>query len=168
MFIAPTQPNELWAMDFVLDYFANGRRFRVLTIKDLFTHESIMLHVDLSITGAYVARALGYLKITRGLPKAIICDNGPEFISRAMDQWAFASGVELRFIQPGKPIQNAFIESFNGKFRRECLDQNWFTDLSDARAKIEEWRTEYNNDRPNKPLGKLTPAEFARAHGLVV
>lgn len=168
MFIAPTRPNELWAMDFVLDSFSTGRRFRVLTVKDLFTHEALLLHADLSITGNIVAHVLDQLKAKRGLPQAIICDNGSEFVSKAMDQWAFANGVQLRFIQPGKPIQNAFIESFNGRFRASCLDENWFSDLNDARITIELWRQEYNFDRPNKPLGKETPAEFARRHGVVV
>lgn len=168
MFIAPTKPNELWAMDFVLDSFSSGRRFRVLTVKDLFTHEAVVLHADLSITGQCVANVLDRFKSSRGLPKAIVCDNGSEFISKAMDQWAFTNGVELRFIQPGKPVQNAFIESFNGRFRASCLDENWFADLNDARQTIEAWRHEYNFDRPNTPLGKETPAEFARRHGIVV
>lgn len=168
MFIAPKKPNELWAMDFVLDTFANGRRFRVLTVKDLFTHDAVVLHVDRSITGQDVANALDQLKHTRGLPEAIVCDNGPEFICRALDEWAFSNKIELRFIQPGKPIQNAFIESFNGKFRRECLDQNWFEDLEDAKKIIAAWRVRYNTDRPTKPLGMRTPAEFAKDYGIVI
>lgn len=167
MFIAPSRPNELWAMDFVLDSFASGRRFRVLTVKDVFTREAVLLHVDTSITGACVARELEKFKSARGLPRAIVCDNGPEFVSKAMDQWSYANNVELRFIQPGKPVQNAFIESFNGRLRSSCLNQNWFTDLQDARSRIEEWRVEYNTDRPTKPLGNQTPAEFARQHGIV-
>jgi len=168
MFIAPTKPNEIWAMDFVMDSFASGRRFRILTVKDLFTHEAIILFVDTSISGGCVARELDKLKLVRGLPSKIICDNGTEFVSKAMDQWAFRNGVELSFIQPGKPIQNAFIESFNGKLRASCLEENWFLDLQHAREVIEDWRIEYNTDRPNKPLGKLTPAEFAKLHGVVV
>ena len=168
MFIAPTKPNEIWAMDFVMDSFASGRRFRILTVKDLFTHEAVLLYVDTSITGDCVAREIERLKFTRGLPKKIICDNGSEFVSKAMDQWAFRNGVELSFIQPGKPIQNAFIESFNGKLRASCLEENWFADLQNARQVIEDWRIEYNTDRPNKPLGKFTPAEFAKMHGLMV
>ena len=168
MFIAPTKPNEIWAMDFVMDSFASGRRFRVLTVKDLFTHEAVLLYVDTSITGACVARELERLKHSRGLPRKIICDNGSEFVSKVMDQWAFANGIELSFIQPGKPIQNAFIESFNGKFRASCLEENWFEDLRHARQLIEDWRIEYNTDRPNKPLGKETPAEFAKRHGVMV
>ncbi len=168
MFIAPTRPNELWAMDSVMDSFASGRRFRVLTVKDLFTHDAVLLYVDTSITGACVARELDRLKALRGLPKAIVCDNGTEFVSKAMDQWAFSNKVELSFIQPGKPIQNAFIESFNGKLRASCLKENWFENPHHARQIIESWRIEYNTDRPNKPLGKLTPAEFAKIHGMVI
>lgn len=168
MFLAPKNPNELWAMDFVLDAFSNGRRFRVLTVKDLFTHEAIVLHVDRSISGKDVSMALEKVCQSRGYPKAIICDNGPEFISRSLDEWAESRGVALQFIQPGKPVQNAFIESFNGKLRRECLDQNCFEDLEDAKAIIEAWRREYNEDRPTRPLGNKTPAEFARELGLAL
>ena len=168
MFLAPTKPNELWAMDFVLDSFENGWKFRVLTVKDLFTHEALVLYVDRSIPGVRVAQVLGELIAKRGKPRAIICDNGTEYTSKAMDEWAHANGVELQFIQPGKPVQNAFIESFNGKFRGSCLNFNSFKDLADARAIIEAWRITYNFDRPNKPLGKLTPAEFAKKHGVVV
>jgi putative transposase len=168
MFLAPTRPNELWAMDFVSDSFDNGRKFRVLTVKDLFTHEALVLYVDRSITGVRVAEVLSQVIARRGKPRAIICDNGTEYTSRAMDEWAHASGVDLQFIQPGKPIQNAFIESFNGKFRASCLNFNSFKDLAEARAIVEAWRINYNFDRPNKPLGKLTPAEFAKKHGVVV
>lgn len=168
MFLAPKRPNELWAMDFVSDSFECGRKFRVLTVKDLFTHEALVLYVDRSIPGRRVAEVLSQLIAKRGKPRAIICDNGTEYTSKAMDQWAHANGVELQFIQPGKPIQNAFIESFNGKLRASCLNFNSFQDLPDARAIIEAWRITYNFDRPNKPLGKLTPAEFAKKHGVMV
>lgn len=168
MFLMPSKPNEVWAMDFVLDSFANGRRFRVLTVKDLFTREAVVLHVDLSIRGEDVARVLEKMKLSRGLPKTIICDNGTEFTSRAMDQWSFANKVELKFIQPGKPVQNAFIESFNGRLRADCLNQNWFQDLYEARQIIEKWRYEYNHDRPTRALGKETPAEFAQRHGVIL
>lgn len=130
--------------------------------------EAALLHVDTSITGDSVARELERLKFIRGLPKKIICDNESEFVNKAMNQWAFRNGVELSFIQPGKPIQNAFIESFNGKLRASCLEENWFMDLQHARQVIEDWRIEYNTDRPNKPLGKLTPAEFAKMHGVML
>lgn len=155
----PTQPNELWAMDFVLDSFSTGRRFRTLTVKDLYTHEALVLHVDHSITGEGVAGAIDRLG---RLPKGIVCDNGSEFVSKAMDQWSYRNGVELKFIQPGKPTQNAFIESFNGRFRAECLNQNWFENLDQARSMIEAWRLEYNTERPNKAIGRKTPDAFAK------
>jgi putative transposase len=158
----PTKPNELWAMDFVSDSFASGRRFRSLTIKDLCSRESVGIHVDTSIPGQAVAAFLDQLKIARGLPLAIIVDNGAEFTSRAMDQWAFTNGVELKFIQPGKPIQNAFIESFNGRFRDECLNEHWFLNLEDAKRTIEAWRIEYNTERPNSALNNETPEMFAK------
>lgn len=160
----PTRPNELWAMDFVQDSLASGRRFRILTVKDLFTHEALVLYVDHSIPGERVAEVLNDLIREGRRPKAIVCDNGSEFTSKAMDQWASANNVELKFIQPGRPIQNAFIESFNGKLRSELLNAQWFESLEDAQERIELWRVEYNTDRPNTPLGKETPAEFAKRH----
>lgn len=164
----PSRPNQLWAMDFVQDSFASGRRFRVLTVKDLCTHEAICLHVDVSITGDRVAESLDKLKLSRGLARAIVCDNGSEYVSKAMDKWAYRNGVELKFIQPGKPMQNGFIESFNGRLRHECLNQHWFESLEQAREIIEAWRIEYNTDRPNKALGKKTPEEFAREQRLML
>lgn len=158
----PTRPNELWAMDFVSDSFATGRRFRTLNVKDLFTHEAILVHVDRSITGTDVARVLDEVAKTRGAyPEGIVCDNGTEYTSVAMDKWSCKTGVELRFIQPGKPIQNAFIESFNAIFRNECLNRYWFEDLQEARTIIENWRKEYNEGRTQKRLGKKTPIQFA-------
>jgi putative transposase len=169
LFVVPNRPNELWAMDFVSDSFESGRRFRVFALKDLFTHESICLFAERSIPGQTVANKLDDVIRERGSkPKSIICDNGTEFTCKAMDQWEHRTGVTLQFIEPGKPIQNAFIESFNGKLRRECLDQNWFKDLADAKETLESWRQEYNNERPNKPLGKLTPSEFAKQHKALV
>lgn len=160
----PTAPNEIWAMDFVLDSFACGRRFRCLNVKDLFTHEAVLIEVSRSITGDDVARVLDEVAKVRGYPKGIVCDNGTEFTSIAMDKWSFGRGVELKFIQPGKPIQNAFIESFNAIFRMECLNRHWFEDLFEARQTIEAWRIEYNTDRTQKRLGKITPIEFARRY----
>lgn len=160
----PTKPNELWAMDFVLDSLATGRRFRTLNVKDLFTHEVVLIEVSRSITGEDVARALDRTAEIRGFPKAIVCDNGTEFTSIAMDKWSFARGTELKFIQPGKPIQNAFIESFNAIFRNECLNRFWFEDLDHAKREIENWRLEYNSERTQKRLGRLTPKEFANRH----
>ena len=160
---APEKPNDLWAMDFVQDSFATGRKFRVLAVKDLFTHEAVCLWTDRSIPGERVAEALDWIKARRGaLPKHIICDNGSEFTSRAMDQWCYKNGVDLKFIQPGKPTQNAFIESFNGKFRSECLNQHWFETLEEAKETIETWRIEYNTERPNRAIGRRTPEEFAK------
>lgn len=160
----PTKPNELWAMDFVLDSLATGRRFRCLNVKDLFTHEAIVIEVARSITGEDVARALDRVANERGYPEGIICDNGTEYTSIAMDRWAFRTNVKLNFIQPGKPIQNAFIESFNAIFRNECLNLHWFESLESAKEIIESWRTDYNFDRTQKRLGKKTPIQFANYH----
>lgn len=155
--------NERWSMDFVSDALSDGRRFRVLTIVDDFTRESPAIEVDTSLPGERVIRVLESLATTRGLPKAIVCDNGPEFRGEALDQWADRCGVALQFIQPGKPIQNAFAESFNGRFRDECLNENWFVSLLDARRTIEAWRIDYNVARPHSGLDDRTPAEFAKA-----
>jgi putative transposase len=129
---------------------------------DDFTREAIAIEVGRSIPGARVVRVLERLATGRGLPRAIVLDNGPEFTSRVLDQWAYGAGVELRFIQPGKPVQNAFVESFNGKFRDECLNQSWFLSLSDAIQSIAAWRLDYNRHRPHSALGNLTPEEFAK------
>lgn len=157
----PQQANEHWSMDFVSDSLSNGRRFRVLTIVDDLTRECPALEVDHSLTGLRVSRVLERLAATRGLPNVITVDNGPEFISRALDAWAHENKVKLRFIQPGKPVQNAYIESFNGKLRDECLNEHMFIDLRDARNKIEAWRKDYNSIRPHSSLNNLTPEEFA-------
>jgi len=153
--------NELWAMDFVQDALHDGRRFRVLPIVDTYTRECLRLEVDTSIRGERVAEILSQIASLRGLPENIIVDNGPEFISNAMDAWAYERGVKLHFIRPGKPVDNAYIESFNGKFRDECLNQHWFMSLSHARTVIEEWRNDYNLQRPHTSLKGLTPYEFA-------
>jgi putative transposase len=152
-------------MDFVHDWLAFGRRIRCLTIVDDYTRESLHIEVAPSMGGERVARELDYLAFTRGLPEEIVVDNGPEFSSLALDRWAHEKGVNLHFIEPGKPVQNAYIESFNGKFRDECLNEHWFTDLSDAKRLIEAWRIEYNTFRPHSSLGDLTPEEFAARHG---
>ena len=156
----PQRANQHWSMDFVSDNVWSGRRFRVLTIVDDFTKECPALEVDYSLPGLRVTRVLNRLALMRGLPEIITVDNGPEFISKALDAWAYANNVRLRFIEPGKPVQNCFIESFNGKFRDECLDDNVFTDIRDARRKIEEWRVDYNTVRPHSSLNDLTPEEF--------
>ena len=160
----PTGPNQRWSMDFVSDCIATGRKFRCLTIVDDFSRECPGIMVDTSLPGQRVTGVLDYLGGTRGLPDTIVCDNGPEFSGIALDRWAHERGVKIAFIQPGKPVQNAYIESFNGKFRDECLNEHWFTSLEDAQEKIETWRRDYNSHRPHSSLGNLTPDEFMRWH----
>lgn len=162
----PQRVNERWAMDFVTDSLVNGRRFRALTIVDEFSRESPVIEADFSLPGLRVARVLDRLAATRGLPQVIQVDNGPEFAGRVLDEWAHRHGVRLQFIQPGKPIQNAFIESFNGRLRDECLNEHLFTSLADAQTTIERWRVDYNRHRPHGSLGYLTPEEFAQRHQL--
>jgi putative transposase len=159
--VLPTRPNERWALDFVSDTLAWGRRIRCLTVVDCFTRESPAIEVDTSLPGARVVRVLDGLATQRGLPETIVLDNGPELTSRVLDQWAYEHGVQLRFIDPGKPVQNGFIESFNGRFRDECLNQHWFANLGQARRIVEAWRLDYNRARPHSSLGYLTPDEFA-------
>lgn len=158
----PTAANECWAMDFVSDQLSHGRRFRVLNIIDVFSKEMVGQLVSVSITGNQVARFLNQISEQRQLPNIITVDNGTEFTSKAMFFWSKASGVKLGFIQPGKPTQNAFIESLNGKFRNECLNQHWFRSLEEARFEIDRWREHYNNVRPHSSLGYLPPIEFAK------
>lgn len=158
--IAPTRPNERWSMDFMSDTLSSGRRFRCLTILDEFNRESLAIHAAHSITAAGVIDVLERLREERGLPATIVTDNGSEFRSRAFDAWAYARGVKLEFIQPGKPVQNAFIESFNGTFRDDCLNLHWFVSLDDAKRTVEAWRRVYNDVRPHSSLGRLTPREF--------
>ncbi len=156
----PTRPNERWSMDFVMDAFADGRRFRNLTVVDDFSRDSVTIEVDTSICARRVARVLDEISARRPLPRRIVVDNGPEFASEVMDIWASQRGVELHFIEPGKPNQNAFIESFNGIFRDECLNESWFSGLEDARRKIAAWRADYNQVRPHGSLNDQTPHEF--------
>jgi putative transposase len=159
---APTTADEQWSMDFVSDALGDGRKFRALTIVDNLTRESPAIEVDTSLPGERVVRVLDALADTGRLPKAIVCDNGPEFRGEALDQWADRRGVALQFIQPGKPIQNAFAESFNGRLRDECLNESWFVSLADARQTIEAWRIDYNVARPHSGLADRTPEEFAK------
>jgi len=158
----PERINQHWSMDFVSDSLYNGRRFRVFTIVDDFSRECPALEVDHSLPGQRVTRVLDRIAMTRGLPEVITLDNGPEFISKALDLWAYENSVKLRFIQPGKPVQNAYIESFNGKFRDECLNDNVFVSLYSAQKIIETWRQDYNQERPHSSLNDQTPSEFAR------
>lgn len=157
----PAAPNEVWSIDFVMDALSNGRRLKCLTIVDDFTKEAVDIVADHDISGLYVTRALDHAARFRGYPKALRTDLGPEFTSRALDQWAYANGVSLKLIQAGKPTQNAYIESFNGKFRDECLNEHWFTSLAHARAVIAAWRQDYNEARPHSALNYQPPAEFA-------
>lgn len=157
----PERLNELWSMDFLNDALAGGRRYRILSLQDTFSRECLALEVDMSLPAARVIRVLERVALERGLPERIRIDNGPEFVSQALDQWAYARGIRLEFIQPGKPTQNAFIESFNGRFRDECLNSHWFTTLPQAQREIEIFRVDYNEVRPHRSLGKRTPCEFA-------
>jgi putative transposase len=156
-----SRPNERWSMDFVSDCVSTGRVIRMLTVVDDCTRECPAIEVDTSLGGLRVRRVLERIASERGLPEAIVLDNGPEFRGRALAAWSEERGVRLEFIQPGKPAQNAYAESFNGRLRDECLNANWFTSVNDARRKIEAWRQDYNQERPHSSLGYLPPAEFA-------
>lgn len=157
-----TEPNQSWSMDFVSDQLANHRRFRVLNVVDDYTRELVGQLTEYSISGARVARFLSELIEARGRPDGITCDNGTEFTSKAMFFWSQEAEVKLNFIQPGKPTQNAFVESFNGRFRDSCLNQHWFRSLQEARYEIERWKHHYNNERPHSSLDYLTPVAFAK------
>lgn len=161
---APTRPNERWSMDFVCDSLADGRAFRVFNVVDDYTRECLASIVDLSLPGSRVARELEAIVGLRGSPRALLCDNGPEFTSKALDQWAYAHGIAIDFIKPGKPTQNAHCESFNGRMRDECLNQHWFRSLDEARQLIAAWRDDYNDLRPHGSLGDKTPSEYALCH----
>jgi putative transposase len=154
--------NQRWSMDFVSDCVGTGKVIRMLTIVDDCTRECPAIEVDTSLGGLRVRRVLDRIASERGLPEAIVVDNGPEFRGRALAAWSEERRVRLEFIQPGKPVQNAYVESFNGRLRDECLNANWFTSLSDARRKIETWRQDYNQQRPHSSLNYLPPAEFAQ------
>ena len=160
--LRPPAANEVWSMDFVFDRTADGRVIKCLTIVDDATHESVAIVAERAIGGEPLTLILDRIGFQRGLPKVIRTDNGREFCGRAMLNWAHRRGVQLRQIQPGKPNQNAYIESFNGRFRDECLNEHWFMTLAHAKAIIETWRKEYNEERPKKSLGGLTPAAYAR------
>jgi putative transposase len=157
-------PGERWSLDFVHDTLSSGRSFRCLTVMDEFSREALAIHVAHSIPSVRVIEVLERLRTERGLPELLVTDNGPEFTSRAFDAWAYARGVKLHHIQPGKPTQNCFIESFNGTLRDECLNLHWFPALSHARRIIEDWRRDYNHARPHSSLGDLTPNEFISTH----
>jgi putative transposase len=162
VFPAPTRPNERWSMDFVTDSIVTGRRFRALVIVDDYSRECPAIEVDTSLGGRRVVQVLEKLSEIRGLPEVITVDNGPEFAGKALDEWAYRHGVKLNFIRPGKPIENAFAESFIGRLRDECLNENWFISLKNARDIIESWRIDYNEGRPHTSLRGLTPKEYVK------
>jgi putative transposase len=156
--------NEVWSMDFVSDSLSGGRRLKYLTVADDFSHESVEIAVDFGISGQYVTRVLDRAALFRGYPQAVRTDNGPEFTSRAFMAWAQAHGIRHILIQPGRPMQNGYIESFNGKLRDEHLNESWFETLHQARMAVAVWRTDYNEVRPHSSLGRMPPARFAELH----
>jgi putative transposase len=157
----PVGLNEVWAMDFMSDQLFDGRRIRVFTLVDAYSRECLALHTSQSIQGYDVVRILESLKEQGRVPLTICVDNGSEFRSKILDQWSYLNKVQLDFSRPGKPTDNAMIESFNSRFRAECLNEHWFLSLGDARQIIESWRREYNEERPHSALGNRCPAEFA-------
>ena len=157
----PQRANQRWSMDFASDNTCTGRMFRALVVVDDFSRECPAIEVDTSLGGTRVVNMLQRLVETRGLPEVITADNGPEFTGKAVDEWAYKNGVKLNFIRPGKPMENAFAESFIGRLRDECLNENWFVTLKDARETIEAWRTDYNENRPHSSLKYLSPLEYA-------
>lgn len=160
----PSGLNERWSMDFMSDSLFSGRRFRTLNVMDDFSRECLAVEVDFSLPSQRVTRVLDRLLWSRGKPAEIVVDNGPEFRSKHTQSWAEQRGIKLHYIDPGKPIQNAFVESFNGKFRDECLNGTWFVEIQEARETTETWRNDYNTERPHSSLGYKTPAEFRQTH----
>src|SRR5579863_91572 len=157
-----TAANQEWALDFVCDALATGRGLRILTVVDSFTRECPAIEVNTGLSGQRVTRVLEQVIAERGKPKALRCDNGPEFTSRHFIGWCEEHGITLVHIQPGRPMQNGYVESFNGRFRDECLNASWFVNMVDAKQKIERWRIEYNGERPHSSLAYRTPSEFAK------
>ncbi len=160
--LRPTAANEVWSMDFIFDRVASGRSLKCLGIVDDGTHEAVTIHPEHALGGGHLVRILNRICHERGYPRIIRTDNGKEFTSKAMLNWAHDHGVTLRLIEPGKPNQNAYIESFNGRLRDECLNEHWFRNIHHARELIEAWRNEYNEERPKKGLGGLTPSQYAK------
>ena len=158
----PQRPNEQWALDFLQDALASGRTIRILSVIDVYTREALALEVDTSLPGSRVVRVLDRLASERPLPAQIVLDNGPELISRVLEQWSHQHAVALHFIEPGKPVQNAFCESFHSRVRDECLNEHWFLGLADARQLVEAWRQDDHQERPHSALGYQTPVEFAQ------
>ena len=160
--LRPGAANEVWSMDFVFDRIATGRSLKALVIVDDATHEAVAVLAEHSIGGERLTRMMDEVCSRRGRPAVIRTDNGKEFTGKAMLNWAYRNGVSLRLIEPGKPNQNAYVESFNGRLRDECLNEHWFTSLPHARLEIERWRREYNKERPKQGLGGLTPTQYAK------
>jgi putative transposase len=159
------RPNERWAMDFIQDVLSSGRKFRTLSVVDTYSRECLTVEADTSLPGYRAVRVLDRLGETKGLPASIRVDNGPEFISKALDEWAYRRGVKLDFIRPGKPVENAYVESFHSRFRDECLNEHYFLSLQEAQDIIETWRAEYNGFRPHSALSYRTPEEFLKQYG---
>lgn len=165
--VEPTAPGQRGSMDFMHDMLADGRRFRLFNLVDDFSRESLVIEVDTSLSGQRVSRILEALRLADKLPGTLVCDHGTEFTSKALLKWSMDKGVKLSFIEPGKPTQNAFIESFNGKLRQECLRQHWFASLQEAREVIEAWRQDYNHIRPHSSLNYQTPKEVVRQYQMI-
>jgi putative transposase len=159
------RPNQRWSMDFVSDRLADGRGFRILTVVDQYTRECLCAFADRSQTREKVGAQMKWLVAERGVPESITTDNGSEFAGKAMEKWADQTGVKLDFIRPGKPVENGYIESFNGRLRDECLNGEIFVDLTQARNRLENWRKDYNSQRPHSALADRTPWEFAESFG---
>jgi len=155
-------PNQVWGLDFVADQLTDGRKFRALTVVDVYTRECLAIEVGQSLKGHDVVRVLQQIANRRGAPQVLFCDNGSEFTSQVLDLWAYHNQVKIDFSRPGKPTDNAYVESFNGTLRAECLDAHWFSTPAEAVERIESWRREYNDSRPHRALGEKTPHEFAR------
>jgi len=159
----PTRPGQRWSMDYMGDSLANGRTFRTFNVVDDFSRECLAIEVDFSLPAKRIIRVLERLLELHGAPEVIVLDNGPEFSGRELDSWAYSQGIRLNFIRPGKPVENAYIESFNGKLRDECFNENWFLNLDDAKTKIDMYRSDYNEVRPHSSLDNQTPKEFIRS-----
>lgn len=160
--VLPDSPNQRWSLDFVSDAFTDGRRFRILAIVDDFTRENLALIADTSLSGLRVTRELDRIIAKRGMPGTIVSDNGTEFTCMAILRWVLDTGIDWHYIAPGKPTQNAFVESFNGKLRDECLNETLFSSLAEAKDTLEAWQENYNTHRPHSALSNLTPGEIAK------
>ena len=156
----PTRPNEAWSLDFIQDGLSNGQKFRALTVVDVFSREGLAIEVGQRLRGEHVVEALNRLVQERGALRYLFADNGAEFTGRLVDLWAYHHGTRIDFSRPGKPTDNAFIETFNGSFRDECLNLHWFETLTEARREIEAWRRDYNESRPHMALGQRTPKDY--------